>query len=62
MVHDRTEFTAALRRHAEAEDVFMREGEIEEIAEWCVTDTDHRPKQMGAHVPVQYDGFLIYGG
>ena len=62
IVHDRGEFIAAMRLHAEAGDVFLRASEIEEIADWCVTETDHRPKRMGPHVPVQYDGFLIYGG
>jgi len=55
VVNDRSEFIAAMRLHAEAENVFLRDCEIEEIADWCVTDTDHRPKPMGPHVAVDID-------
>ncbi len=55
VVHDRGEFVAAMRLHAEAENVFLRDGEIEEIADWCVTGTDQWPKPMGTHVAVDID-------
>ena len=50
---------AALRRHAKAPGVFLRESDIDATAAWAVTPTSFQPTPTNRHCPVD-ESWYIY--